>query len=88
MAYKTILYAVAYISLTACAAQEPIVVHQPVEVPVTVYETVPVPAAFLTPCRVELGELETNGDMERALARALVELRRCTLDKKSISELE
>jgi hypothetical protein len=63
-------------------------VYEPVEVPVTVYETVPVPAALLTPCEVELGELHTNGDLERTLAKALVELRRCTLDKQSIAELE
>lgn len=60
-----------------------VTVREPVEVPVTVYETIPVPEALLAPCTVEL-DLQTNADLERALAAALLELKRCTADKEAI----
>lgn len=73
------------LSLVGCA--RPLVVHDSVEMPIVHYETVPVPEALLTPCRVEL-ELETNQDLEAALAASLIELKRCSSDKDAIRELK
>lgn len=82
---RTSLFGLAVLSLFGCA--KPIAVREPVEVQVVRYEPVPVPEALLTPCRVDV-ELETNQDLEEALAAALLELRRCTEDKNKIRELE
>lgn len=75
------------ILLTGCAA-DPQIIEVPVIQEVVRVETVPVPAGLLDPCTVELTELETNQDLERALAAALLELERCTRDKRAIGELE
>lgn len=72
------------LSLGGCA--KPLVVHDSVEVPIVHYEAVPVPEALLTPCRVVL-ELETNQDLEAALAASIIELKRCTSDKEAIRGL-
>jgi len=86
------IYLIGYIPLlylAGCAAgPDPIVIREPVEVIVTEYEPVPVPAVLLRPCHIDLGPMETNADIERALVAALTELRRCTADKNAISELE
>jgi hypothetical protein len=87
MRYIFILSLVGYMS--GCAsAPEPIVIREPIEVLITEYEAVPVPLALLAPCHIDLGPLETNADIHRALAAALIELRRCTADKDAIGELE
>lgn len=65
-----------------------VTIREPVEVPVTVYETVPVPEVLLTPCQISLTPLVINADLERALAAALLELERCSQDKEAIRELE
>lgn len=72
--------------LAGCA--RPTLVHEPVEVEVVRYETVAVPSALLEPCRVSIDRMETNGDLEAALAAALLELKRCTADKEAIRALE
>jgi hypothetical protein len=69
-------------------AKDPIVVREPIEVPITVYETVPVPTILLRPCSVDTSELWTNQDLEQALAAALIELQSCTDDKEAIGRLE
>ncbi len=61
-------------------------VATPVEIIRTV--TVPVPATLLEPCVVPELDIETNRDLESALAAAILELQRCTQDKIAISELE
>jgi hypothetical protein len=63
------------------------VVRVPVEVPVTVYETQPIPAALLRECKVTLPALKSNGDLELALAQALVALKECEADKQAIRAL-
>jgi hypothetical protein len=72
--------------LSGCA--KPLVVTEPIEVQIVRYEPVPVPEVLLTPCRVTLSDLNTNQDLELALADALLELRRCSADKDAIRELE
>jgi hypothetical protein len=57
-------------------------------VEVVKYETVPVPAVLLEPCKLPELDLKTNKDLESALAAAITELQRCTEDKVAISELE
>jgi hypothetical protein len=76
----------AAVSLTACA--RPTLVHDPVEVQVVRYEPVPVPEALLKACKVTLGALNSNQDLEAALADALIELKNCTADKEAIRALE
>ena len=70
-----------------CAA-EPTVVYEQVPVEVVKYETVPVPDLLLKACKVTLGALKSNSDLETALADALVELKRCTDDKEQIRALK
>ena len=72
--------------LAGCA--RPTLVHDPIEVQIVRYEPVPVPEALLQPCAVLLDGLETNQDLEAALAEALLELERCTDDKAAIRDLE
>lgn len=74
------------LSLVGCA--KPLVVHESVQVPIVRYETVPVPEALLGPCRVDLNRMETNADLEVAVAAALIELKRCSSDKDAIRELK
>jgi hypothetical protein len=74
--------------LVSGCAKEPLIVRAPIEVPITVYETVPVPEALLRACKVTLGAFKSNQDLELALAEALIELRRCTQDKEAIRGLE
>lgn len=73
--------------LSGCAST-PTTVYETVEVEVVRYETTPVPEALLRPCSVDVGDLWTNADLERTLAEALLELRRCTDDKAAIRDLE
>lgn len=81
---KAVTILVTILWLAGCV--KTVTVREPVEVPVTVYETIPVPEVLLEPCSVEL-ELKTNADLERALAAALLELKRCTADKEAIRSL-
>ena len=69
--------------LSGCAPQ-PVVVQKElvrVEVPVPV----PVPAALLRPCPLPELTLATTGDLENALAAALISLRGCNDDKLAIA---
>lgn len=75
-------------SLAAAGCVRPVVVTEPVEVEIVRYETVPVPEALLKACKVSLGTLNSNQDLELALAAALIELKRCTADKEQIRGLE
>lgn len=81
---KAVTILVTVLWLAGCV--KTVTVREPVEVPVTVYETIPVPEALLEPCSVAL-ELKTNADLERTLAAALLELKRCTADKEAIRSL-
>jgi hypothetical protein len=65
----------------------PTIIREPVEVEIVRYETVPVPEALLAPCLITPLALETNADLEAALAEALIELNRCTADKDAIRSL-
>lgn len=71
--------------LVGCA--RPTIVHEPIEVEVVRYETVPVPEVLLKACKVTLGALNSNSDLETALAAALLELKACTADKEAIRGL-
>lgn len=64
--------------------------RETVEVRVPVYETVPVPETLLEECTVSLPvhATWTNADIERLLAEALIELKRCSADKAAIRNLE
>ena len=79
--------AIAWGVVTGCAST-PEVLTVPVPVEITVYETVPVPAALLRACKVPALDLKTNQDLEFALADAILELQKCTADKKAIEDLE
>ncbi len=79
--------AIAWGVVTGCAST-PEVLTVPVPVEITVYETVPVPAALLRACKVPDLDLKTNQDLESALGAAILELIRCTQDKNAIRDLE
>ncbi len=64
------------------------IIKDPVLVTETIYETVAVPATLLEPCVAPVLDINTNKDLESALAAAIIELQRCTEDKVAISELE
>jgi hypothetical protein len=77
------------ILLAGCAGTpEPVVIKEFVEVPIERVQVVPVPEALLTPCVIEILQMETNEDMEMALIDALIELQRCTQDKNDIRALK
>lgn len=83
---RTWLFAVLCAALTACA--RPTVVRVPVEVPVTVYETVAIPEVLLKACKVALPALNSNSDLESALAAHILALRQCDQDKDALRELK
>lgn len=72
--------------LVGCARAP--IVHEPVEVEVVRYEAIPVPEVLLKACKVTLDALNSNQDLELALAAALIELQRCTADKEAIREIQ
>lgn len=85
--FPALFVAAAALVAAGCATKtETIYETRRVEVPV--YETVPVPETLLEACKVDLSALESNSDLERVLAEAIVELRRCTEDKDAIRALE
>ena len=75
-------------ALLATGCAHPVVIHEPVEVEVVRYETIPVPASLLGVCKIAPLDIKTNADIEQALADALIELKRCTADKEAIRALD
>lgn len=55
--------------------------------PLVRVEYVPVPAALLAPCYVDLGALSTNQELESALAASVLALKQCDADKRAIGAL-
>jgi hypothetical protein len=74
---------VATLLLAGCGS----IVREVHEVDIIRYETVPLPEALLQPNKVDVGTLETNGDIERAFADALLTLGQCNADKEAIKRL-
>ena len=72
--------------LSGCA--RPITIHDPVEVPVIQYETVPIPDALLEHCQISLTSVETNQDLTEALAEAVLCNKKHNDDKDAIRALE
>lgn len=83
---RTSLLCCAALSVFGCA--RPTIVREPIEVELVRYETVHIPEILLTPCKVTLGDLNSNQDLELAAAAALAALKLCNEDKAAIRALE